>query len=244
MTLWLRSGSGTVVLAALDQVVLEGVQVVLDGYAVELGGAVVDVLFVLSSKNAVELHFFEGVELWGVDHLDVFEVQGYFFFLPHSFQLFLSADDVAVLELALQLFLVVLLRDDLELACLGVLVIEVSVGVIEDGGLLELLSEVEVVVAGDDLLVDGLGEISDALLLSFQVGFQLVVLGDELPDAVILDEFQGVLHVLEAVLEAPGLVAELRGLVGGGLLDGEAGPVHGVLSVVLAIHTSYAILSK
>ena len=42
------------VLAAFDQVVLEGVEVVLDGWAVELGGAVVDVLFVLSSEYAVD----------------------------------------------------------------------------------------------------------------------------------------------------------------------------------------------
>ena len=77
----------------------------------------------------------------------MFETQGYFFFLTHSFQPFLCADDVAVFEFALELFLVVLLRDDLDLFCLGV-----SVGVIEEGGLFELLSEVEVVVARDDLL--------------------------------------------------------------------------------------------
>ena len=50
----------------------------------------------------------------------MFETQGYFFFLPHSFQPFLCADDVAVFKLALELFLVVLLRDDLDLFCLGV----------------------------------------------------------------------------------------------------------------------------
>ena len=158
------------VLAGVDKRVLEVLEVVLDVEVVQLCACTMRGLTLpFPSQQGVELDIPEAFELGGIDHLDVGEGEGDFALLAHALLLLLHRDYFAVLEVALQVLLAVAFEGGLlALSCLARLLVvelyEVVAALAHD-----FVLEGVLVVAGNDLLVDGLREVGLGLLLPPQL---------------------------------------------------------------------------
>lgn len=197
------------VLALLDQPVLEVLQVRQHVHALDLVRRVrvrVVLLVRLAPDQRVELHIAQVVELRRIDHLHVFEGQRNFFLLSQPLPLLFETGDFPVFELPLQVFLLHPFLRLLDLPRLGVLIVE-HLAHIELVSV-EVVLEIVLAVSGDHLLVDGLGELGDGILLSLHVALQLLVAPAKPEDLFVFDEAQGVLQVAEPMAQVVGLLRQ------------------------------------
>lgn len=136
---------------------LEVLQVVLYVEVVDLGACPVQELVLpLAPQQRVELDVLQLLELRGIYKLDVSEGQGHFAFFPHPLLLLLHRDDFAMLELPLEVLLLGLLESSLlPLSCPRRLLV-IDLDQIVNPLAHNLVLEGVLVVARDDLLVDGL----------------------------------------------------------------------------------------